>query len=200
MTFFLGTAGSTNNQLDNPHGFALDSTSNILYVADSGNHRIMRYQIGISSGVVVAGGNGFGLNYTQLWYPISVYFDSSSNSLFIVNYYSNTIVCWTLGASSWTLVAGNINGMSGATSTLLSEPSTVILDPLGNVYVSDNANQRIQFFLTNQTNGTTLAGITGISGDTDDLLDYPQGITFDAQLNLYVADSGNQRVQKFLRY
>ncbi len=198
--FFLGTAGSANNQLNSPPGIALDSKSNILYVADSGNHRIMQYYIGNSSGVVVAGGDGFGLNSTQLCYPVNVYLDSPSNSLFIVNYFGNTIVRWILGASSWTLVAGNINGMSGVTSLLLSGPSTVILDPFGNVYVSDSSNNRIQSFLVDQTNGTTLAGITGVNGSANNLLDNPLGITFDGQLNLYVADSNNQRVQKFSRY
>jgi hypothetical protein len=160
----------------------------------------MQYNIGNSSGVVVAGGHGFGLNRTQLCYPVNVYLDSPSNSLFIVNYFGNTIVRWVLGASSWTLVAGNINGISGATSVLLSGPSTVILDPLGNVYVSDSTNNRIQSFLANQTNGTTLAGITGTNGSANNLLSNPLGITFDAQLNLYVADSNNQRIQKFPRY
>ena len=160
----------------------------------------MQYNIGNSSGVVVAGGHGFGMNRTQLCYPVNVYLDSPSSSLFIVNYFCNTIVRWVLGASSWTLVAGDINGMSGATSVLLSGPSTVILDPLGNIYVSDSTNNRIQSFLANQTNATTLAGVTGVSGNTSNLLNYPLGIAFDAQLNLYVADSNNQRVQKFPRY
>jgi len=160
----------------------------------------MEYYIGNSSGVVVAGGQGFGLNPTQLCYPVNVYLDSPSNSLFIVNYYCNTIVRWILGDNSWTLVAGNVNGINGDTSVLLSGPSTVILDPLGNVYVSDSSNNRVQSFLLNQINGSTLAGITGINGSANNLLDYPLGITFDAQLNLYVADSGNQRVQKFSRY
>jgi hypothetical protein len=79
-------------------------------------------------------------------------------------------------------------------------PSAVILDPLSNIYVSDTLNHRSQFFLTNQTNGSTLCGITGFNWNTNQLLNYLQGIKLDVQLNLYVADTLNHRVQKFLRY
>jgi filamentous hemagglutinin family protein len=84
-------------------------------------------------------------------------------------------------------------------SRLTLDPS-LPLSSSSNVYVSDSSNNRIQSFLVDQTNGTTLAGITGVNGSANNLLDNPLGITFDGQLNLYVADSNNQRVQKFSRY
>lgn len=46
----------------------------------------MRYQLNISSGLlVVAGGNGPDINSNQLLYHVSVSLDGSSNSLLIVN-------------------------------------------------------------------------------------------------------------------
>jgi hypothetical protein len=71
---------------------------------------------------------------------------------------------------------------------------------MGNVYVADRGNHRIQLFLTDQLVGTTIAGITGLHGPNSTMLDTPFSVALDSQLNLYVADTNNQRIQKFLRY
>ena len=197
--YIIGTAGSLNNLLNQPHDIANDWSTGILYISEYINHRVMKYLSGASSGSVVAGGNGPGYSNTQLLNPVGLYFDSSSNSLFIANFGAHNIVRWVLGASSWTLVAG-IGGSLGSTSTLLYNPGDVTLDSIGNVYVADTMNHRIQFFWAGQSNGTTIAGITSLSGSTSTQLNLPFGLTVDAQFNVYVADYSNHRVQKFLHY
>ncbi len=57
----------------------------------------------------------------------------------------NNILRYTLGASSWTLIAGDSSGFSGATSSLFNDPLEAIFDPMGNMYVADTNNQCIQF-------------------------------------------------------
>jgi hypothetical protein len=74
------------------------------------------------------------------------------------------------------------------------------MDPMGNIYIADTVNHRIQFFLSGQSNGTTIAGVTSVSGNNSTLIYYPYGVALDSQLNLYVVDTGNHRIQKFLRY
>jgi len=74
------------------------------------------------------------------------------------------------------------------------------MDPMGNFYVADYANTRIQLFLAGQFEGITIAGRTGVPGSNASLLMYPYSMKLDNQLNLYVADSGNHRIQRFLRY
>lgn len=195
----IGAAGYLNNQLNQPHDIAYDSSTGILYISEYNNHRVMKYLPGASSGSVVAGGNGPGYNNTQLLNPVGLYFDSSSNSLFIANYGAHNIVRWVIGATSWILIAG-IGGSFGSTSTLLYYPGDVILDSMGNVYVTDTMNHRIQFFWAGQSNGTTIAGITSSSGSSSNQLNTPFGLTIDAQFNIYVADYGNHRIQQFLHY
>ena len=196
---FTGTAGSANNELNQPHDIAYDWSLGILYVSEYSNHRVMQYLPGASSGNVIAGGNGAGYNNNQLYNPVGLYFDSSSNSLFIANFGAHNVVRWVIGASSWTLVAGQ-GGSSGSTSTLLYSPGDVTLDSLGNVYVADTNNHRIQFFSAGQSNGTTIAGVTLSPGSTPTQFNLPFGITVDSQFNIYVADYGNHRVQKFSYY
>jgi DNA-binding beta-propeller fold protein YncE len=198
---FLGSSGNASNQFINPFGLALNPTSDVLYIADCDNHRIMSYASGVNTGTLVLGGIGPGTSNTQLYRPIGVHIDLITNSLAIVNSGCNNIVRYVLGTSSnWTLIAGNINGSSGATSASFNYPTEVTLDPMGNIYVADGFNERIQFFYANQLNGTTIMGFTAISGNNATTLNRPLSVRLDSQLNLYVADSLNHRIQKFLRY
>lgn len=160
----------------------------------------MRYFSGALSGSVVAGGTGYGINITQLANPLGIHFDSFSNSLLISNHYAHNIVRWPLGANSWTLLAGDINGNLGTNATSLKYPSDVTLDPMGNIYVADRNNHRIQFFSNGHQEGITIAGIKSVAGGNGSLLYLPWSIALDNQLNLYVADTLNHRIQKFLRY
>jgi len=199
--YFKGGPGPGLNQLNQPYCVARDSNSKTLYISEGGtNNRIMVYEFNASSGTILVGGQGVGTNSTQLNTPMGLYFDSLSNSLIIANCYANNIVRSRLNTSNWELVVGNINGSYGYTSSELWYPQDVTLDPMGNIYVADTGNQRIQFFSVGQSNGITVAGITGTTGNTSTLLKSPYGVTLDNQLNLYVSDSANHRIQKFQRY
>lgn len=196
----IGTMGNANNLLYYPYELWCDENSGMFYIADSFNHRIVRYPNNAVSGDIIAGNNLSGLGPSQLSYPYGFHFESLTNSLLIANTGGNNIVRWRIGASNWTLVAGSSNGLSGSTATLLSGPTDVLLDPMGNMYVVDMGNHRIQFFSSDQTNGVTIAGSAGLSGVNATLLNLPSTLTLDNQLNLYVVDQSNNRIQKFCRY
>ncbi|CAF1038106.1 unnamed protein product [Adineta steineri] len=195
-----GSGGSGLNQFNTPYGIARDPTTNAIYICDYNNHRVMKYFSGNLTGIVIAGGNGLGINNTQLNYPAGLIFDSSTNSLIISNYGASNIVRWVIGDYNWTIIAGSSTGLTGITSTLLNHPTSVTYDPMGNMYIADMFNHRIQLYLLGQSNGTTIAGILSQPGTNSTMLNYPVSVAFDNQLNLYVADSFNQRIQKFLRY
>lgn len=194
---FLGTNGSASTQLAAPAGVTLDLNSNKLYIVDTSNHRIMCYVLNTTtSGTIAAGGNGNGTSTSQLYFPTDVYFDSSSNSLFIANQFAHTIVRWVIGASGWSLVAGS-PGAYGSTSILLNYPQGLILDSAGNLYVADTNNHRVQLFLSGSNVGITIAGVTNTMGSRANLLNLPRSVALDSRLNLYVSDTNNNRVQMF---
>jgi YD repeat-containing protein len=122
-------------------------------------------------------------------------------------------------------IAGNSSGTSGstgdggaATSALLDLPRNVAFDSSGNLYISDQDNNRIQMVAKNSCSSSCAFGLgsttandiytvagssSGTSGSTGDggaatsaLLNAPKGLAFDAAGNLYVVDANNNRLQE----
>jgi DNA-binding beta-propeller fold protein YncE len=186
--------------LNSAYGIVRDPNSGILYIADTASNRVMYYRSGSMSGMLVAGTGISGPNNTQLSVPYDIYYDLPTNSLLIANSGMNNIVRWVIGASSWTLIAGNSNGLAGSSSAQLSTPIGITSDPMGNVYVADTGNNRVQFFEAGQSNGVTIAGVNKTSGVNASLFSSPFYVALDSQLNLYVSDAYNHRIQKFQRY
>ena len=92
------------------------------------------------------------------------------------------------------------SGSYGFSSTLLHFPTSVVADWSGNFWVVDNNNHRVQFYCrtaSNTTAGRTVAG--GSSGTGAAQLYYPVGLALDSDMNLYVADTSNQRIQRYDR-
>jgi len=108
--------------------------------------------------------------------------------------------------------AGNINTVAGlgssagdngpATSAQLNAPFGVVLDSAGNFYIADTYNNRVREVIASSGIIVTLAGngAGGSSGDggmaTSALIYLPSGVVLDSAGNLYIADSGNNRVRK----
>jgi DNA-binding beta-propeller fold protein YncE len=75
----------------------------------------------------------------------------------------------------------------------LQWPVSIIADSEENVYISDEALDRISSF---DGEGEFQASF-GESGSGEGQLNRPAGLAFDADQNIYVVDSMNHRVQKF---
>ena len=201
ITGTTASSGSALNQLSNPRYFTFDSTETYFYLADTGNHRIMRYATNSISGVngtVVAGGNGAGNTNNQLISPWGIYYPSTvSNFLYITNSGGHTVMQWAPGASSGTVIAGS-PGLAGSNASMLNIPMGIKMDRYLNMYVVDSGNNRVQMFCQNNQTGITIAG-DGTQGSSATQFRGPRGIAFDSQMNLYIGDLYNSRVQKFLK-
>lgn len=92
-------------------------------------------------------------------------------------------------------VAGSSQG-SGMDQ--LDSPSGVAMVSLENLDVANTYNNRVQKCVVSGTTWTCLtsAGGNGL-GSALNQLSYPFGLAVDASGNVYVADSGNNRVQKW---
>lgn len=208
---FSGDGGAaTSAQLHSPTGIAFDATGN-MYIADAFNHRIRKVN---SSGIIttiagtgVAGfsGNGGPATSAKLNGPTALAFDASGN-LYIVD---DGNECIRMVNSSGTISTfagiGTVPGYSGdggaATSATLWAPKSIAIDVNNNVYIADNANDRIRKVNTSGIISTVAGnGTNGFGGDgglaTSANLNAPHGICVDALGNIYIFDSGNNRIRK----
>ncbi len=105
-----------------------------------------------------------------------------------------------------TTIAGNGDGgFSGdggpATNASLFNPAAVAIDPAGNIYIADEANDRVRVVSTNGVISTFAGdGTNGFFGDggaatNADLAD-PSGLAIDQSGNVFIADMGNNRIRK----
>jgi uncharacterized protein (TIGR03437 family) len=109
------------------------------------------------------------------------------------------------GTTVATAVAGGGDMAYGdngpATEARLNHPAGVATDAAGNVYIADRDNNRIRRVDSGGTISTVAGtGAAGNSGDgglaVDAQLSGPESVTVDSSGNLYIADTGNQRVRK----
>jgi N-acetylneuraminic acid mutarotase len=200
---------ATSAELNSPYGVTLDAAGN-LYIADLGNQRIRKVSpIGIITTVAGNGASGYSGDNgpaisAELFDPAGVAVDTSG-SLYIADL-GNQRIRKVSPSGIVTTVAGNGNiGYSGdnapAASAELDNPTGVALDASGNLYITDEGNQRIRM-VSQSGIITTVAGngIQGYSGDngpsTGAELNFPAGVGLDASGNLFFADGGGQRIRK----
>ncbi|CAF4368275.1 unnamed protein product [Rotaria magnacalcarata] len=67
---------------------------------------------------------------------------------------------------------------------------------MGTVYVADEFNHRVMRWTHGATQGTVVVGGNGPGAGVNQLTD-PIGLSFDRHGNIYVAEYGNQRAQRF---
>ena len=204
-----GGAGSNAN-LNYPYGLAIDTTGN-LYVGDQFNNRIRK--INSNGFITTVAGNG-NAGYTGdggpatnalLYYPLGAPLDGAGN-MFIADSIGNVVrkvdingmITRVAGSSRIATFAGD---GGWATNATFNEPFSSAFDAFGNLYISDNGNNRIRKVDTNGIITTVVGnGSATYAGDgntaTNASINGPQGMAFDAAGNLYIGDWGNHRIRK----
>jgi hypothetical protein len=235
--FKFGTFGSGNLQFDSPFGVAVAGS---IYVADTNNKRIQKFtpagifetqwiagdSLGGCAGglcpvvaVVTDGTNVYtaGPDSAKKWSTtgtlLATYGNGVCGNLTAAHSLAlsgNTLYAGTHGSCGGTVRIVKIDIILGSVTAFVTAIGSgdgqigtganvaLATDSSGNVYVSDTGNNRVQKF---NSSGTFLAkwGTPG-SGNGEFSLNvagHPGGIAVDASGNVYVADTGNNRIQKF---
>ena len=174
-----------------PYGLSIDGLGNI-YVADTDNNQISKITSDRNKTVFAGDGssgttNGYRTD-AQFNRPEAVTFDTYGN-MYIADYNNNLIRKITSDQVS------TFAGMNGE----LNSPEGLTCDANGTLYITDSDNNRICKI---GTDGTiiTIAG-DGSSGTANGpgmnaQFNYPFGIVFDTNANIYVSDAGNNLIRK----
>jgi len=146
-------------------------------------------------GITVAGGNGQGLNSNQLNLPNGIFVDSKGN-IFIADAGNNRVQKWAPGAKIGITVAGDsIQGGSAANE--LNDPTNIVVDSFGNLFITDQSNNRIQKWMPGVDSGITVAGGNG-PGNKANQLHWPADVFLDGSNNIFICDGApNNRIQKW---
>ncbi|CAF4760564.1 unnamed protein product [Rotaria sp. Silwood1] len=180
------TAGSDAASLNSPVGIFLDNNYT-LYIADRDNHRIVKYAVNATTGVVVAGNGTPGNSPSQLRSPKGVAVDQMG-AIIVADGGNFRIQRFPFGSTVATTIALN------SSANLLGDMRDLHIDVNNNIYVTDSDYSRVVKFYPNNGIGVILAGNSG-AGSAADQLQGSYGNFIDGNDTLYVADSGNHRVQ-----
>jgi len=185
------------------------TSSSVLLIADQSNFRVRALANGNLT--TIAGNGNYGYSGdggvatdANLPAPDGVASDSAGN-LYVCDSFANRVrTVSPFGIIS--LFAGTgtpgFGGDGGpATSAMLVDCDGIAVDTAGNVYVADTHNRRIRR-INSAGIITTIAGtgMNNFSGDggqsSGAALSNPQGVAVDSKGNLYIADTGNNRIRK----
>ena len=140
--------------------------------------------------MVVAGTGCYGSTSDMLASPVGIFVDRNL-SMYVADSENNRIQHFVYGSFNATTLAGD-----GAPGTInLDYPTDVVLDGNGYLFIVDYNNHRI---VGSGVHGfRCVAGCTNTTGPASNQLAYPSSMSFDSAGNIWVADNGNTRLQKF---
>ena len=220
ISAFAGTEGAqgfsgdngpaTAATLDTPTGVAIDLLGNV-YIADSHNHRIREVSNGVITTIAGIGVAGFGgdnaaATNALLSLPSAVAVDASGD-VFVAD--TNNQRIREISAGNIITIAGDGEQFfsgdgSSAISAVLDSPTGVAVDANGNVYVADRHNHRVRVIVGGTISTIAGSGAASLSGGfsgeggaaTSASLSRPASVSVDLADNVYIADTGNQRIRQ----
>ena len=222
--FATFSAAASASKMNTPESVFVDSADR-LWVADYGNHRVLRFD-SISTKASGASADGvlgqalfttssFGSGAAQMHFPVGIAV-SPSGTLFVAETSNNRITRFANAAtlangSAATGVLGQpdfVTTTAGTTQSKLSDPQGLWLTPTGDLWALDNDNHRILRFnnAENIPSGSPASGVVGqASFTTNTSATTNRGVnlgaiawpTVDAAGNLWIGDTNNNRVLRF---
>lgn len=187
--FSEGIGTGTEARFNRPEALCSDANGN-MYIADTYNHRIRKITptgfVSTIAGSVQGYADGQGAA-AQFSSPSGICIDPNGN-LFVTDYDNQKIRKITPTGIVSTF-AGTTKGFldGNALTSKFSSPYGIFIDPNGNLYISDFANDKIRKI--------SPSGIVSTIAPSENF-HLPKGICMDKNGNIYVASSGSDKIKK----
>jgi sugar lactone lactonase YvrE len=220
ITDFAGTGTSgtptpglaTSSELGGPDGLAVDSAGN-TYVADNAANEVLKVTpsgtLSVFAGTGATGAPTSGsATSSAVFAPTGVALDSSGNVYISTNGMSfsgnQNYVLKVTPSGTLSIFAGMGNTGAptpgAATSSDLYDPAGIAVDPSGNLYIANFGSNEILKVTPGGTlsifAGTGTQGASSAGPATSSNLNGPNGVAVDSSGNVYIADTGNKKVEK----
>jgi len=137
----LGTCGSAANQMRTPRGIAVDAPNNAVYVVESGNNRISRWNLSTNTATTfkpMCAGVGLSNPWGITWNP-------QHTLLYIGDVNNKRIVRWDPASGTCDVVATTATLPAGYS---MDGSNFVEFGPDGRMYASDNSRHIYAFTIT----------------------------------------------------
>lgn len=171
----IGKRGFGKNEFNYPTGIQVDAKGQ-LWVADSGNNRIVR---------IKKGGETLLIGWESLAIqPMGLV--ESNGLIYVAEKFSNLVNVYDTSNGMFV----NSIGLAGTSVTGLLQPTDCDFLPRGDLVVCDSGNSRIQIY---STSGEHLVSFCN-QGSGAGQLNHPEGISCTQSGKIVVADTGNKRV------
>ncbi len=200
---FGGAFGAETGVLNRPVSDAVDGSGDV-WVTDWTDGRIAEFT---SRGTLI-GTHGFeGSESAELREPFGIAINQRTGDIYVSDYGNSRIDEFSpsgtfIRAFGWGVANGEAAlqactsscraGLGGGGAGQISGPDGITIDPSGNVWVTEEGNDRVQEF--NETGGYITA--FGSAGSGAGQFETPMDIAF-AGSDLYVTDQNNNRVDEF---
>jgi hypothetical protein len=172
------------------YGLFVDAENNI-YCSMVYDHQVLSISLNtrLNMWSTVAGTGVAASTATTLYYPCGIFSDTNLD-LYVADCGNDRIQKFRSGSlNGTTVVAASVPG-----TIALDCPSGIILDADGYMFIADSYYHRI--IASGPTGFRCLFSCFGV-GSLSHQLYFPVALSFDSYGNLYVADAGNNRIQRF---
>ena len=181
------TGGNRLDQLNQPEGIYVDHHTQMIYIADCNNHRVVEWSLNANNGRIVAGGNGQGNRPDQLDQPVDVTIDRQNHDLIIADYGNRRVMRWSRHSNLFPqIIVDNIDCLCLA------------MHEDGTLYVSDRKKHEVRRWKKEERQGTIVAG-GNRKGNQLNQLNCPAFLFVDNDHTLYISDRENHRVMKWVK-